>query len=334
MFNDAVRHNWLMFRTVTRIELTELDMPRADLAEALTCCLKRVRRGHYIIKSKCSAPHFDAIRHLLSQPGVTFPTVRGDIRDDAEKLRMSIASRRESLLPEDAFSHLSAALLHGLDPVEIGTEKVEVTRPAYSRSYSDLLFYARDLAEGDVDRSLGYPVTTLARTLADIALDHPLEVSVPLISEGLRERHIDKESLLPRLAPGRRGRKRALLALELASELHESGAEAYCAVKFHRHSITGMMSQVPAYSSTGAFIGRNDFRHEKALVIVEVHGVGKYYMHPDGPDTAARQNHQRNMNLINAGFTVFNLTFGDLFRPQIFEQIKRAIAQALEQRSQ
>ncbi|WP_166973554.1 hypothetical protein [Brevibacterium atlanticum] len=319
-----------MFRTVTRVELSELDMPRADLAEALKCCLKKVRKGHYIIKSNCPNSHVDTIRHLLREPGITFPTFRGDIRDDAEKLRMSIATRRDSLLPEDAFSHMSAALLHGLDPVEVGTERVEVTRPAYSRAYSDLLFYARDLAEDDVDHTLGYPVTTLDRTLADIALDHPLEVSVPLISEGLRERHINRESLLPRLAPGRRGRKRALLALELASELHESGAEAYCAVKFHRHGITGMTPQVTAYSSTGAFIGRNDFRHEKALVVVEVHGVGKYYMHPDGPNAAARQNHQRNMNLVNAGFKVFNLTFGDLFRPKIFEQIKWAITQALE----
>ncbi|MGC2939401.1 MULTISPECIES: hypothetical protein [unclassified Brevibacterium] len=323
-----------MFRTVTRVELAELDMPRADLAEALDCCLEKVRRGHFIVKSICSHTHFDTIRHLLSGPGITFPTFRGDIRDDAEKLRMSIATRRESLLPKDAFSHMSAALLHGLDPVELGTEKVEITRPDYSRSYSDLVFYARDLAEDDVDRTLGSPVTTLARTLADIALDHRLEVSVPLISEGLRERHISKEALRPKLAPGRRGRKRALLALELASELHESAAEAFCAVKFHRHGITGMTPQVTAYSSTGVFIGRNDFRQEEARVIVEVHGVGKYYMHPDGPDTAARQNHQRNMNLINAGFTVFNLTFGDLFRPQIFEQIKKTIAQALGQRHQ
>lgn len=318
-----------MFRTVTRVELAELDMPRADLAQALECCLEKVRRGHYIVKSNCSDSHSNTIRPLLNEPGITFPTFRGDIRDQAERHRMRIATRRESLLQKDAFSHMSAALLHGLDPVELGTEKVEITRPAYSRSYSDLLFYARDLAEGEVDHALGYPMTTLARTLADIALDHPLEVSVPLLSQGLRERQINKEALKPKLAPGRRGRKRALLALELASELHESGAEAYCAVKFHRHGITGMTPQATAYSSTGEFIGRNDFRHDKALVIVEVHGVGKYYMHPDGPDAATRQNHQRNMNLVNAGFKVFNLTFGDLFRPQIFEQIKWAITQSL-----
>src|SRR5699024_7343808 len=117
-------------------------------------------------------------------------------------------------------------------------------------------------------------------------------------------------------------------ALELSSELHESPAEAFCAAKFHRYGITGMMPQVAAHSPTGKFIGKNHFRHDEASVIVDVHGVGKYYIHTDAPDPAARENLHRSMNLTNAGFTFFNLTSGDLFRPQIFAQIKVAITNA------
>lgn len=319
-----------MFRISTRNDLAELDMPRTDLTAALNCCLRRVRRGHYILLSDCPRSHFDRIRPLAQEPGTTFPQFHGDIRDKAEELRIRIASRRDSVLPGDVFSHVSAALIHGLDPVVTGTKRVEISRSAYSRNYPDLLFYDRAIAHDDVNRDLGYPVTSLPRTLADIALDHSLEVSVPLISEALRTSLVARESFEPFLIPGTRGLKRARLTLNLSDDTYESGAEAFCAVKFHRHGITGMTPQVNTYSPTGKFIGRNDFRHDRTPVIVEVHGVGKYYMSPSGPNDAARENHQRNMNLVNAGFRVFNLTFGDLFRPQIFAQIKWAIASALD----
>lgn len=319
-----------MFRIATRNDLAELDMPRPDLAAALNCCLRRVRRGYYILISDCPRSHFETTRGLAQEPGTTFPQFHGDIRDEAEELRIRIASRRASVLPGDVFSHVSAALIHGLDPVVTGTKRVEISRSAYSRNYPDLAFYARAIAAEDVDRSLGYTVTSLPRTLADIALDHPLEVSVPLISEALRAKRIAKEELKSFFSAGARGLRRARLALCLSHAAYESNAEAFCAVKFHRHGITGMTPQVNTYSPTGKFIGRNDFRHERASVIVEVHGVGKYYMHPSGPDDAARENHQRNMNLVNAGFRVFNLTFGDLFRPNVFAQISWAITSALD----
>lgn len=318
-----------MFRIVTRSDLAELDMPRADLAAALKCCLRRVRRGKYIIMADCTHSHFELIRALAHEPGITFPQFHGDIRDEVEELRIRIASRRDSVLPNDVFSHISAALIHGLDPVVAGTKKVEVSRSAYSRSYPDLTLYDRTIAGKDVDRSLSYPVTSLPRTLADIAHDHSLEVSVPLISEAMREGRATREMIKLHFAAGSRGLKRAQLALTLSNAAYESNAEAFCAVKFRRHGVTGMTPQVNTYSPTGNFIGRNDFRHETAQVIVEVHGVGKYYMHPNGPNAAARENHQRHMNLVNAGFKVFNLTFGDLFRPNIFAQIKWAIDSAI-----
>ncbi|WP_157691441.1 hypothetical protein [Brevibacterium sandarakinum] len=314
---------------MTRSDLAEFDMPRADLTAALKCCLRRVRRGRYIVMTDCSSSHFDHIRALAHEPGITFPQFHGDVRDAVEELRIRIASRRDSVLPSDVFSHVSAALIHGLDPVDAGTKKVEISRSAYSRSYLDMTLYDRTIAVEDVDHSLSYPVTSLPRTLADIALDHPLEVSVPLISEAMREGRATRESIEPHFAAGARGLKRARLALTLSNADYESNAEAFCAVKFRRHGVTGMIPQVNTYSPTGKFIGRNDFRHDRAPVIVEVHGVGKYYMHPKGPDQAARENHQRNMNLVNAGFRVFNLTFGDLFRPNIFAQIKWAIDSAI-----
>src|SRR5699024_11919369 len=107
--------------------------------------------------------------------------------EQVERMRMRIASRRDSVLAAAVLSHVSAVLIHRLDPIVTGTEAVELTRSAYSRTYSDLRLYARELVDADIDPAHSYPVTTLARTLADVALDHSLEVSAPLISQALHD---------------------------------------------------------------------------------------------------------------------------------------------------
>src|SRR5699024_5133742 len=124
---------------------------RHALAEASDCCLDKVRRGHYLLLTDCSSAHFDCLRPLLNEPNITLPEFHGDSRDKAERLRMRIASRRDSVLAGDVFSHVSAALIHGLDPIVTGTEAVELTRSAYSRTYSDLRLYARELVDADID---------------------------------------------------------------------------------------------------------------------------------------------------------------------------------------
>lgn len=314
-----------MFQVLTAQQLRELGMTRGYLAESEQCCLRKVRRGRYVITRRCDQEHHTAAAHLSAATETTFPNAYGDIRDQAESLRLQIACRRDSVRPGDVFSHVSAALIHGLDPVLLGTSKVEISRQSPTRNYDNLYVYSRDLSAEETTDGFAYPVTTLTRTLADLALDHSLEVSVPLISQALRAKTTALHNIEELLVKGQRGRRRAQLALKLSSAEFESPSEAFCAVKFYRHSITGMIPQVDAFTAAGEFIGRNDFRHEKAPIVVEVHGVGKFYLNPNGPDEAAKRNHQRNMNLLNAGFTVFNLTFGDLFRPRRFAEIKRSI---------
>ncbi|GAA1926158.1 hypothetical protein GCM10009689_01030 [Brevibacterium antiquum] len=283
-----------------------------------------------MITRKCDQEHHKATAHLSEAEETTFPGAYGDIRDQAEALRQQIACRRDSVPPGDVFSHISAALIHGLDPVLMGTPKVEISKRSPTRNYSSLYIYSRDLSAEETADSFAYPVTSLTRTLADLALDHSLEVSVPVVSQALRAGSVSFHDIKDRLVQGQRGRRRAPLALKLSNAEYESPSEAFCAVKFYRHGITGMVPQLDAYTDSGEFIGRNDFRHEKAPVVVEVHGVGKFYLNPNGPDEAAKRNHQRNMNLLNAGFTVFNLTFGDLFRPWILAEIKRSIQRTVQ----
>ncbi len=96
-------------------------------------------------------------------------------------------------------------------------------------------------------------------------------------------------------------------------------------MKFHRYGIDGMVSQVDSYDPQGRWIARNDFRHKRLPLVVEVHGVGKYYLNDNGPDRASKANHERHMRLRNAGLLVFDLVWADLFRPREFMKIRSAL---------
>ncbi len=146
-----------MFRVLTTKQLFELDMPRQHLAEAIGCCLYKVRRGYFVLRGRCDQEHHAVLEPFSSEPGVTFPTFHGDIRDEIERLRLQISTRRGSLLPGDVFSHVSAALLHGLDPVITGTKKVEVSRNTVTRNYPGMFVYSRKHEVSDVAEGLSYP---------------------------------------------------------------------------------------------------------------------------------------------------------------------------------
>lgn len=321
-----------MSRVYTKQELLRLGLTDKDVRDALRCCMTRVRRGFFAPVHPCSSPAHTALHSNTPSRPADYPRVYGDIRDHSEKLKLLIRSRLPELQPTDAFSHISAALLHGIHPPYPATEQAEVIRSGYHATYPKLRVYDRALTRSNRVRVGEFLVTDLARTLADIAHDYPLEISVPMISEALHLRKADRSNLADQLGNRRRGSRTARRALAIADSRHESQGESLCAVKFHRLGISGMIPQVDVYDREGVFIGRADFRHEALPLIVEFHGLGKYYLNADGPDRASKENHKRHMGLTNAGFTVFNLVWADLFRDEVFVSIKKRIAESRPQR--
>ncbi|WP_228282729.1 hypothetical protein [Brevibacterium atlanticum] len=257
--------------------------------------------------------------------GSPYPANFGDIRDKIETVKIRIRSHAGELPEGTVFSHVSAAIIHGFDPPALEAECAEVVRRGISKVRPTLVIRDREISETDRTLVGDLPVTTIRRTLLDIAYDYPLETSVPIISEALRRGDASTNDLAKRIIASRRGCRDARLALELADARHESAGESLCAVKFHRFGITGMIPQVNTRDSAGRWIARNDFRHEDLDVIVEFHGVGKYYLNAGGPDRASSANHERHMKLLNAGFRVFNLVWADLFRAEPFRQIKAVL---------
>ncbi|MGJ7560000.1 hypothetical protein [Brevibacterium casei] len=303
-------------------ELRDLGFSDSRLRELLDCCAKQVRRGHFVLWEECANDEHAVLHDLHVETGRPYPQQFDDIRDNTEQLKILVRSYAGELLSDAVFSHISAAIIHGLDPAFPAASAMEIIRPNFHRVTTRCICHQRTLRDDEKDRVGDLPVTAMRRTLLDIAHDYPLETSVPLISQALREGRIDKSSLQNGIRPRTRGCAVARRAVELASPLYESAGEALCAVKFHRFGITGMVPQVGSYDANGSWIARNDFRHESLPLAVEFHGLGKYFLNEGGPDQASAKNHERHMKLLNSGLRVFNLVWGDLFRAQPFRQIK------------
>lgn len=320
-------HNETMVSVFTSKQLHDLGLTEMGIRGALSCCLRRIRRGHFALHHPCTATDHEPLHLVHKATATEYPRQYGDIRDNSEWLKVLIRSYADELPPGAVFSHVSAALVHGLDPPFPATESAEVVRAGVHRATKTLRTRDRQLQSEERTYVGDLPVTTVARTLLDLANDYPLEVSVPFISEALRRKLTSREVLRDKIRPGTRGCRQAVQALDLASPHHESPGEALCAVKFFRFNIVGMVPQVDTYNESGMWIARNDFRHDKHPLIVEFHGVGKYYLNEAGPDQASSENHERHMKLLNAGYRVFNLVWADLFRVSEFARIKATIAQ-------
>lgn len=317
-----------MVQVFTKQELVQLGLSDTTIRQALRCCLQKIRRGHFSLSHPCDLPDHAALHSTGPDEPIDYPRTYGDIRDQSERLKPLICSRLHELRPGDVYSHISAALLHGVQPPFPATDQVEIIRNGYHANFPTLRIYDRTMLPSSRAVIGDFTVTDLPRTLVDIAHDYPLEVSVPMISEARRIRGISETDLLNHMSTRRRGCRAAQQAVLLSDPRHESQGESLCAVKFHRFAITEMVPQVTVRDHAGNFIGRCDFRHEELPLIVEFHGLGKYYLNENGPDSASKDNHTRHMRLSNAGFTVFNLVWADLFRRDMFVAIKRHITES------
>jgi hypothetical protein len=89
--------------------------------------------------------------------------------------------------PDSVLSHASAARLHGLLlPAEVGTD-VELTDPVQHRTGRGYRVRRASLPPEDVTVVGGLPVTTLARTLADVARDWDVVDTVVAVDDVLAD---------------------------------------------------------------------------------------------------------------------------------------------------
>lgn len=321
-------HGQHMDPVVTRRDLDRTGLTRSALSDALRCCLIRVRRGVYAVRPGCTASAHSDLRRIIDEESSSrlSDIDRPGVRGAAARLHFLAQSYGRSLPEDCVLSHLSAALLWALPLTRAVQTRAEAARPARSCRYRQLLVRKRSLLPDDVTRVDGIRATTVRRTLLDVALDYPLDVSVPMIDHALRAKLLttDELSTMHASIRRRRGAARARTAFDLADPLRESPAESICAVRFHEYGIAGFVPQVSFGTNEDGFIARVDFLHRAAKVIVEVNGEIKY---TDGDAGAARARRERRQDyqLRNLGYRVYQLTWADLFSPAVFHELRRAV---------
>lgn len=224
-------------------------------------------------------------------------------------------------------SHQSAALIHGLDLFPRSPDKVILTRPTARRSgrlRSDrLFFHAAELPDDHVTQLLGAKVTTVPRTVVDLARVSSFMSAVVTADCALRVDATTREALIATCdaCAGWPGIRRARRAVDFSDPRAESVLESCARVIFHEHGLDPPELQ---FTVTGPdFRYSVDFYWPKYRVIAEADGEIKY----SDPRRAIRQL-ERDQRLRDLGYKVIHFTWRELFQnPRaIIERIRRAFA--------
>lgn len=276
---------------VTVPELRAAGLGRRAVQEsARSGRLLPVRRGAYAIPEL-----------LQALPG------SGAFRDRALQIAAAVAVAG----PGAAASHADAAFLHGLDlldrpPVDL----VFVTRPSGherlrtdDRGIPDIRVRVAPLPAEQVIMRRGVPVTSVARTVTDLARTSPFRSGVVVADSALHARRTTDVELRAALHTCARwpGAARARQVVEFADGRSESAFESISRVAFRDGGLPPPDLQVWVGGEFGQ-VGRVDFLWREFRTIGEADGALKYA----DPDRA-RQQLRRDADLREAGFEVVQL---------------------------
>lgn len=211
---------------------------------------------------------------------------------------------------EDAvLSHWSAAALWGLR--SNSKSLIDVTAPHRSHSWAEIKRHHAPLPADEVTVELSIPVTTVPRTIFDLAATEPVETVLSMLREAEYRRLYDHLSLwdLVDRYPGRRGVRRVRLALmrlrEEPSGRKRSRLEERFAPFLRRHRIP-----LPRFNDWLVLDDRRfqvDCHWPGTGQVVELDGWEGH-----GTRSAFREDRARDRALRVAGYSVTRLTWAQL----------------------
>ena len=207
-------------------------------------------------------------------------------------------------------SHRTAGYIHGLDLLTEPGATVTVTRPADHHSHSakpGVHLYVARLPGRHVFERFALPITTVARTVVDLARTAPFREGVVVADCALHQHLTTKDELRTVLTecPQVRGCRRAAAVVEFADGLAESPLESIARVVFRDCKLPPPSLQVRIEGTD--FIGRVDFLWPQYRTIVEVDGVMKYT-----DPYRARAQLRRDQRLRAAGYEVVHFEWRDI----------------------
>jgi very-short-patch-repair endonuclease len=224
-------------------------------------------------------------------------------------------------------SHQSAALIHGLDLYSPASDLVTLTRPLSRRSgryKSDgVFFHAAELPDAHVTRRLGVAVTSVPRTVVDLARVSSFMSAVVTADSALRGDLTTKGALVAvcDACAGWPGIRQARRAVDFSDPRAESVLESCARVVFEERGLEPPELQ---FTVTGPdFRYSVDFYWPRHRVIAEADGEMKY----SEPRRAIRQL-ERDQQLRDLGYKVIHFTWRELFQnpAAVTGRIRKAFA--------
>jgi Protein of unknown function (DUF559) len=231
-------------------------------------------------------------------------------------------------------SYHSAALIHRLSllappPATTVTLTLPLTRKWNRAKTADVVFHASDLPKDHVTRLFNLPLTTAARTVADLARTLPFTDAVVVADSALNQEKTTKpelEQILKQLAVGWPGVRQARRVIDFADERAESPLESAARVAFAEAGLEPPELQVTIHGEQEQqFAARVDFLWRGQKVIAEADGLVKYSDRKDLLDERERDHQLR-----EAGYIVVHFTWREIFQtPELVTaRLRNALAEA------
>jgi predicted transcriptional regulator of viral defense system len=267
--------------------------------------------------------------------GVYTPTEwLGSVADDPRRLHAVALGALIRRNPGLVASHESAAYLHGVDllrPAERRVPLLTLTRRPKQPSRAlvhGVTVKVATLPDDHVTTVYGVPVTTVARTVMDIARTSGFTEGVVAADSALHSHVVVKVEFAIILAECGRwpGVIRAREVLGFADGRAESALESVARVRFAQFGIPPPDLQVNIRGKQG-FIGRVDFCWHQYRIIAEADGAMKY---DDQGRERARAQLARDEKFHDEGWATFHFTWREIYHeptPTI-DRLRRTFARS------
>jgi hypothetical protein len=266
------------------------------------------------------------------QRGVYLPSEAGRVASAAERHRLVIAATMRGLRIPGVVSQTSAAVLHGLPLWRVPLGRVHVIRrpPAGGSGSSRVHLHVAQLPEDQITVADGIAVTTLTRTVVDLARTAPFESAVVAADAALATRRTTQRQLvdcLDAMGPGP-GTRAAARVVEFADGRSGSVGESRSRVLMRRLGLPVPELQLPVRRADGSLVGRCDFGWPDLRTLGEFDGRVKYgrlLRAGQQPGDAVFEEKRREDELRDVGWEIARWTWVDIDTPRaVGDRLQRA----------
>ncbi|MFC0448724.1 hypothetical protein [Rhodococcus jostii] len=230
---------------------------------------------------------------------------------------------------EVVVSHVSAAVLHGLDVGAANLDRVHLSRERRSgaRRTATLHVHIAPLGRDDVVEIDGVAVTSLPRTVADVALAELLDQAVVIGDSALHRGgvSIDDVRAVVERHRRRKGIGAARRAVALCDGRSESPGESLSRIRMRECGMPTPELQYEVRTEPRTFVARVDFYWERWGVVGEFDGMGKYKFGSGQSGDIVAKEKLREDAIRDTGLEVIRWVWADLAR---FEVVKARFERA------